>query len=534
MNTVKKTFLTSLFSMLLWLSWNTPSLARTDLDALRQKAVQEVLPHLAQLEKMRQLPQKDTAKFARMQLLLDIDQTWLQQAQFSPRVVADWVGYRPAASRKETIDLFEEYVHLWSKLSKVAYFFYRGDQAIVGLDMPENPTVILLNRSKGQLNLQHLLALSEKRLANNQKPQFNFLPTQKMVPRALQGEYISTTRRSIVEVWRTEAPAIFRDSLIKALDRTWKVYTAEEIKIPGKTDEMMYRILAFDKNGIPGYFTMKKDGRIWHFNLHLEQSDKLGQNNYQFQFFAKSRHLRERYLYFAILSYFVLQALFGWRTERKNRKLEAERDRANLALMGLRARLNPHFLFNTLGSIQDLMNQNNLDAANRYFSEMAELLRYVVDSASNDYVLLRDELNALEKYCSLEALRTPFDYSFVVDPEIDLDTEVPTMLLQPFVENAILHGLRPGTDPKVLLLKLKLKTPKLLVITIQDTGIGIEESRRRTHLLSPGRSHQGMDLTNQRIELLNMGKSDPIELEIQDRKRVSKQSGTTVRLYIPI
>ena len=79
-----------------------------------------------------------------------------------------------------------------------------------------------------------------------------------------------------------------------------------------------------------------------------------------------------------------------------------------------------------------------------------------------------------------------------------------------------------------------MKTPKLLVITIQDTGIGIEESRRRTHLLSPGRSHQGMDLTNQRIELLNMGKSDPIELEIQDRKRVSKQSGTTVRLYIPI
>ena len=121
---------------------------------------------------------------------------------------------------------------------------------------------------------------------------------------------------------------------------------------------------------------------------------------------------------------------------------------------------------------------------------------------------------------------------------VDLENvEIPTMLLQPFVENAILHGLRPSNGPKNLRIKVEQHSHQMLNIAIEDSGIGIEEAQRcqQNRDPDPKRGHQGMAMTNQRIDWLNVGKSEKIALHIQDRNQISPtHTGTLVQLSIPL
>ena len=516
--------------------------AYSTLTPQRTEAIEDILPYFSQIDALMQTSSKDSAAAIELSCLKNLDKNWLQQAQFTTVAALPWRGYHRGSNAGNTIDVFAEYAYYKGKFCKIASFFHRQDVALMLLDVPGKPTVIVLNRaaavfnSKGVSSNMQLFSLSNTHPVPPKRSAMSRAVTQELIPDWIQGEYISTERKSIVEIWRTPAPVILRDSMIKMLDRSWKLYTVHEIPVPGETKATMYRMLAFNRAGQPAYFTLRRVGGYWRLRLNLEQSDKLGQDFYELRLHAKAQHLNGRYVGFAIQSFFLLNIVFGLYSLNKSRKLTRQRDHANLALTGLRARLNPHFLFNTLGSIQDLLNQQDFVAANRYFSEMAQLLRYVVDAAAHERVLLKDELDALNKYCSLEALRTPFEYSFEVNPKVDLEnTEIPSMLLQPFVENAILHGLRPGDQPKQLKLKVTLDRSDHLIIVILDSGIGIEESRRRNYLKEPKRSHQGMALTDQRIDWLNVGKTDLIELEIQDRRRISPdQTGTKVRLSIPL
>ena len=302
-----------------------------------------------------------------------------------------------------------------------------------------------------------------------------------------------------------------------------------------------YRILAKNKETQElGYFTIKiagSPGVTWQLSLFQPEQktyfvigERKMKDSYKYQRLAK-----KILYYLAIIigsgSALVLVIVYFVQRRRKHQQL-----RTQMALSGLRAQLNPHFLFNTLTSIQDLVNQENKSAANRYFNEMAQLLRYVVDSSVEETTNLASEVAALEKYCSLEALRTSFDYHFDIRSEIDLqNTEIPTMLLQPFVENAILHGLRPSSIPKDLQISMWPEGEDRIGISIIDNGIGIDASEA-SHQDSPlKRSHRGINTTRKRIELLNIGKKQKITLTIADRSQLkANQKGTLVQLSIPI
>lgn len=518
--------------------------AQSDLDSSRIRSLQIILPYLTQMETMKEAIRKDTATFIGMRFFLDIDQKWLQQARFGTSVPTSWTGHRKGNSADAAIDVFPEYAHYNGKLCKVLAFFDRQDVAVMLLNVPGKQTIIVLNRGKELLNPNgvsvnmSLFAISDDQPIVKKRPAMAKKPTLKGISSKIQGEFITTERQTIVGIWRTKPLLVLKDSVISVLDRDWKVYTANEILVPGETSETMHRILAFDQSGTPAYFTLRKIGSNWRLTIKLEQSDKLGQDFFQFQVQNRAKHLRHRYIRFAFQCAFVVLIWFAVKAGFENQKLSEQRDRANLALSGLRARLNPHFLFNTLGSIQDLIDQQKYDSVNCYFSEMALLMRYVVDSAAQEYVPLKDELEALRKYCTLEALRTPFDFSIQVDPQVDLENvEIPTMLLQPFVENAILHGLRPSNGLKNLTIKVEQRSPQLLNIAIEDSGIGIEEAQRRQQNRDPDpkRGHQGMTMTNQRIDWLNVGKSEKIALHIQDRNQISPaHTGTLVQLSIPL
>lgn len=406
-------------------------------------------------------------------------------------------------------------------------------------------TVIVLNRVGFQSgHNDYLLDVYTLSKQYHVEPQVQTLYLQakkgkQEMPDYLKGEYLDHTgkRRR-----KPELTAIINDTMVYALNRWWQIQYKNEVDVAIKKG---YRIFAIDlKTKRPGYFLLREKGlggRKWSLSLTIERSPVVGRQDY-FELGEKELKdpLQAVRLFIRILgiSSFLtfLAVALGTTYHYFMRNKRRQQQQAQISLAGLRAQLNPHFLFNTLTSIQDLMNQDNKPAANRYFNEMAQLLRYVVDSSVEETTNVASEVAALEKYCSLEALRTPFDYHFDIRPELDLQNiEIPTMLLQPFVENAILHGLRPSSFPKELYISMWPEGEDRIGISIVDNGIGIEASKASSQSTNFKRSHQGISTTQKRIELLNLGKKQKIALEITDRSHLKpNQTGTLVQLSIPV
>src|SRR5690606_4715961 len=140
-------------------------------------------------------------------------------------------------------------------------------------------------------------------------------------------------------------------------------------------------------------------------------------------------------------------------TKKRNKKKLAENEQqkntAKLQLNSIRSQLNPHFLFNALSGIQNLMNKNEIDNANKYLSKFARLTRNVLDG--KELISLSQEKTLLDDYLQMEQLRFGFKYEINHSENLDLDNiEIPSMLLQPFVENAVKHGIsEKATDGKI-------------------------------------------------------------------------------------
>jgi two-component system LytT family sensor kinase len=180
-------------------------------------------------------------------------------------------------------------------------------------------------------------------------------------------------------------------------------------------------------------------------------------------------------------------------------------DAAKSELNMVRSQLNPHFIFNALSGIQSLMNKNEVEQANNYLNKFAALTRHVLDDSTT--ISVRDEITLLDDYLSMEQLRFSFKYAIQADEDVNQNLEIPVMLAQPFVENAVKHG--------VMLLKERgeiavnfTKHDKNLVISITDNGGGFDVSKDHAGL--------GLKLSKKRIDLLNQTyKECPIMLQIK-------------------
>lgn len=203
----------------------------------------------------------------------------------------------------------------------------------------------------------------------------------------------------------------------------------------------------------------------------------------------------------------------------------------------LRAQMNPHFVFNALSSIQHLILQNNRKAALSYLSKFSKLARNVLESSREAIVSLTEEIDLLRSYLELESLRfdKAFKYSIQVDESLETDiVEVPLMLLQPFAENAIIHGLvGKKKGPKCLTIRVR-KQGKFCIIEIEDNGIGRFPSH--SNGTAHGKNSCGMQITLRRLKMLQNSEEHNNSLEIVDKFDVNGHpSGTVViiRLYNP-
>lgn len=203
----------------------------------------------------------------------------------------------------------------------------------------------------------------------------------------------------------------------------------------------------------------------------------------------------------------------------------------------LRQQMNPHFIFNTLNSIQYYMYQNDKVATNNYLTKFSSLMRKVLDNSQNTSVPLRDELDALKLYLELECLRfkDKFEFNITVDEELDtLMYKVPTMLIQPYVENSICHGLIPMEGKGYVNIDLKL-SGKHIICTIKDNGIGREAAAEIRRQKGTNHNSLGTRITASRLDLVNSLYGTDLRTIYKDLKNEKGVSeGTLVEIHIPI
>ncbi|MCD0477615.1 histidine kinase [Chryseobacterium sp. LC2016-29] len=191
-----------------------------------------------------------------------------------------------------------------------------------------------------------------------------------------------------------------------------------------------------------------------------------------------------------------------------------------IALQSLRREMNPHFIFNSLNSVNHFIATNNELEANQYLTKFSKLMRGVMENSSEDFIPFQQELDLLQNYLALEKTRfsDKFDYEIEVDESLNTQSlKVPGMLIQPFLENAVWHGLRYRTEKGFLSLKFE-KNNDSLNIFIEDNGIGIEESKKQKTEHQKSRKGRGMKNTLERIALLNDLYKQNIECKITDKK----------------
>ncbi|MDG4652835.1 histidine kinase [Chryseobacterium arthrosphaerae] len=190
-----------------------------------------------------------------------------------------------------------------------------------------------------------------------------------------------------------------------------------------------------------------------------------------------------------------------------------------IALQSLRREMNPHFIFNSLNSVNHFIATNNELEANQYLTKFSKLMRGVMENSTEDFIPFQQELDLLQNYLALEKTRfaDKFDYEIEVDENLNLQSQqVPGMLVQPFLENAIWHGLRYRTEKGFLKLSFE-KDDQYLKITIEDNGIGIEESKKQKTRHQKTREGRGMKNTLERVQLLNDLYKKDITCSVKDK-----------------
>lgn len=224
------------------------------------------------------------------------------------------------------------------------------------------------------------------------------------------------------------------------------------------------------------------------------------------------------------------QRFHQMRSELEKRIVETE-------MAALRAQMNPHFIFNCLNSINRFILLNEQEAASDYLTKFSRLIRMVLDNSRSRMVTLSNEITALRLYIEMEALRfaNKFGYEIYVDDNIDTETtEIPPMLLQPYVENAIWHGLMQYNGDGKITINFQRRN-NILIASVDDNGIGRDLARRLKSKSATERKSLGMKMTAERIEMINRIYDTQARVQIIDKVgNTGVAFGTTVKIEIPL
>lgn len=229
---------------------------------------------------------------------------------------------------------------------------------------------------------------------------------------------------------------------------------------------------------------------------------------------------------------------------KERKKFELERKISELELAALRSQMNPHFIFNALNSIQRFITDNDQKSANKYLVDFSKLIRRIIENSQAKSVSIAEEIDTLKLYLQLEILRmgeNKMEYEIKIDEAIDIyNEEIPPLLIQPYVENSIWHGISGLTHKgkiEIDLKKFAQANPSsggdnnFIVCTVKDNGIGrvmAEKMKNQNHQKS-----RGMSFTQERLEIFNSLAGNQKSVEITDLYNEKKEAiGTEVKIFI--
>jgi tetratricopeptide (TPR) repeat protein len=278
-----------------------------------------------------------------------------------------------------------------------------------------------------------------------------------------------------------------------------------------------------ERKGIQYEFDRKADSL--HFQNQLSEA-KLGQN------------LKQERIYgigvFLLLCGITAFLLYRNKIKQATLNAELERKMSDAILSSLLAQMNPHFIFNCLGSIKQMILENEQGNANNYLNKFAKMIRLSLEYSRRPYVTVKEKLEYLDNYLQMELLRFDHSFSYRIEVDENICTEevgVPPMMIQPLVENAIWHGLMNKPGDRELFIRYKLHGDKL-ICEIEDNGIGVIQGNLR-----PKHGHQSFGIENirRRLTLLNEKYHLNCCLQIRDRSEFDRnESGTLAILTLPV
>jgi len=302
----------------------------------------------------------------------------------------------------------------------------------------------------------------------------------------------------------------------KAIDNALKVNSLFNLQWIYMDMSDMYLKLRDTTNAYLSYVMFKKYSDAYNA---VKSSQGMSDARIRYEADTRNKELQllslrlknNRLLNFGFAGFIILTAVIGFllllgsQLKNKRRLSEMNSKISELTQANLRQQMNPHFIFNTLNSIQYYMYQHDKLATNNYLTKFSSLMRKVLDNSQHTSVPLSDELSALNLYLELESIRfkDKFDFRITIDDEIDpIMHKVPTMLIQPYVENSISHGLIPKEGKGFVHIDLKLNGSCILC-TIEDNGIGREASMERNLKREGNHNSLGTRISRSRLDLLN-------------------------------
>jgi tetratricopeptide (TPR) repeat protein len=306
-------------------------------------------------------------------------------------------------------------------------------------------------------------------------------------------------------------------------------------------------------------------GALKHYKLFIQFRDSLintentreaEQHKLQFEFDKKEDSLNQKQIitqtklesqknqknfYLAGAGMLGLLSLFvflNFRNQKKINRLADDahaKEKAELELQSLRAQLNPHFMFNSLNAIQELILLEENEKSQSYLARFAKLLRMLLENADRPFIPLQREIDFLQLYLSLENLRIPdLEFSITVDPKINTEeTQIPNMILQPYIENAIWHGLSHKESDKRLAIRINNENG-FTKYEIEDNGVGRKRSAELKSLYRKEHKSKGMELLSKRFKLLAKEYGSDIETMITDVMEGNTIKGTLITIKVPV
>jgi len=238
----------------------------------------------------------------------------------------------------------------------------------------------------------------------------------------------------------------------------------------------------------------------------------------------------------------LIWLVFHFRLERvkaKNKiiqeRLEMEKNILELEQEAARLQMNPHFIFNCLNSIQGFISVNDPFQAKKYLAKFAKLMRLILENAREEFIPLQNEISILENFLELEKLSInhKFDFTITMDESIDPEgIQIPPMMIQPFIENAIIHGLKKKEGKGLITIHFSIND-ELLICTLQDNGIGRKKSGQINEEFRPDHKSTGIAVTQKRLEQYGLHRKVKAGIEFVDLEENGIATGTKVIISSP-